>query len=890
MSDYDLICNDDVSRRQTVRRRSFNGLDYLEVSEDQRRLHVYFLDKAPKDLVAGNFRIDGGERITGIRVIGINFQCQADEDIDDCIELIVDKPGDYSIYTLCWVEADEMGHPTDRRPPEVDPRYQCLRFSFKEGCVIDMDCKPEPECPPDVLADPEISLLAKDYASFRQLILDRVALIMPDWQERHVPDIGIMLVETLAYVGDHLSYYQDAVATEAYLNTARQRISVRRHVRLVDYAMHDGCNARAWVCITVEGADHAELVPGETWFITGHNNALDLQQATLTPEQAQEIPTDQYEVFEPLLPGPDQMIRLFRDHNEIQFYTWGDQECCLPRGTTRATLIGKWVDRDAPETPPVTARALPSRKQAAAAKRAESQTPVEPTPPAAPELRLKVGDILIVEEVIGPRTGLAADADPQRRQAVRLTRVEPGIDPLYEQPIVEIEWAKEDALTFPLCLSAIGPAPECTLLENISVARGNVVLVDHGRRIDRPELLGTVSTLATVAICEGQDDPSDVLVVPGRFRPALSRGPVIFSEPLPEGTLPARDLLRQDPRQALPWIKLGTLTRDSDGISHWQEANWAPRHDLLDSAPDDRHFVAEIDNDERAHLRFGDGDLGFQPPAQSTWYTIYRMGRGTAGNVGAEAISHIVSTAGYTLTPRNPLPARGGTAPESIAEAKLNAPGGFRAELARAITPDDYVQLAERFPDGLRHGPDPRPVQRAAATLRWTGSWYEMWVAVDPFGQPTPAELDELLNAIKKYLHRYRRILHDVVVRPAHYVPLDIELCVTVLPSYFRGHVQEALLEVLSNRMLPDGRLGFFHPDNLTFGQGVYLSKLVAVVQAVPGVEAVEVLTFHRLFEEPNGEIESGILPLGPLEIARLDNDPNLEENGVLRLKMRGGR
>ena len=55
----------------------------------------------------------------------------------------------------------------------------------------------------------------------------------------------------LAYVGDHLSYQQDAVATEAYLGTARRRVSVRRHARLVDYAMHDGCNARAWVQVQV---------------------------------------------------------------------------------------------------------------------------------------------------------------------------------------------------------------------------------------------------------------------------------------------------------------------------------------------------------------------------------------------------------------------------------------------------------------------------------------------------------------------------------------------------------------------------------------------------------------------------------------------------------------
>ena len=44
-----------------------------------------------------------------------------------------------------------------------------------------------------------------------------------------------MLVEALAYTADQLSYQQDAVATEAYLGTARRRVSIRRHARLMDY-------------------------------------------------------------------------------------------------------------------------------------------------------------------------------------------------------------------------------------------------------------------------------------------------------------------------------------------------------------------------------------------------------------------------------------------------------------------------------------------------------------------------------------------------------------------------------------------------------------------------------------------------------------------------------
>ena len=94
----------------------------------------------------------------------------------------------------------------------IDPRYDHVDFSFKVNCPSDLDCAPVCACELPVLPEPEINYLAKDYASFRQLILDRLAVLIPDWRERHAADLGIALVELLAYTGDYLSYYQDAVA------------------------------------------------------------------------------------------------------------------------------------------------------------------------------------------------------------------------------------------------------------------------------------------------------------------------------------------------------------------------------------------------------------------------------------------------------------------------------------------------------------------------------------------------------------------------------------------------------------------------------------------------------------------------------------------------------
>jgi predicted phage baseplate assembly protein len=259
----------------------------------------------------------------------------------------------------------------------------------------------------------------------------------------------------------------------------------------------------------------------------------------------------------------------------------------------------------------------------------------------------------------------------------------------------------------------------------------------------------------------------------------------------------------------------------------------------------------------------------------------YRVGNGPAGNVGYEAISGIVVRSGLSgieLAPRNPLPATGGAAPEPLPEAKLRIPAAFRKELQRAITADDYARLAERHPK----------VQRAAATLHWTGRGYVAKVAVDPLG--SAAASADLLREVARSLYRYRRIGHQVDVVPAGYVPLYLELRICVDPGYSGGHVKAALLDAFGNGVGPDGVRGFFHPDNLSFGDSVHVSRIVAATVAVPGVESVKVTKLERLFEGDAGEIENGVLSIGPLEVARLDNDLSRPENGVLHLDLGGGR
>ena len=911
----DLHCADG-RRRRDVRTAPLFGLDYAEVT-DPRSLDVFFLGKAPKQVRLENVRIAGGRRIRGIAVTGVRVFRQKDPTLDDRMEISLDRTGDFSDYTVSLVKLDDKGNPTDHPMDGFDPLYSSVVVNFKANCPTDLDCKPGAVCPPTRLGQPEINYLAKDYNSFRKLILDRMAVTMPAWRESHVPDIGIMLVEVLAYAGDYLSYYQDAVATEAYLNTARQRISVRRHVRLVDYQMHEGCNARAWVTVKTDKDTTLDPPFFFTTALPGKPNQRVFQQGDLA-----RLPADSYEVYQALVKDPAKKIPIYKAHSEIGFYTWGDTECCLAAGATSATLTDEWVA--------VAAGAVGSGDGPSGADRA---------------LHLEVGDVLIFEEVIGPGTGHAADADPTHRHAVRLTKVTRGVDPLYHPidpkfgaPVVEIEWCREDALPFPLCLSVKRPAPDCTMLSGVSVARGNVILVDHGMNTGEP--LGTVPADSGGERCACDCEPAHTATVPGKFCPRLKDTPLTFSVPIPPCGC-ASVLIAQDPRQALPTV---SLTGAQDTPQGRVVTTWTPTGGLLESGAEDLRFVVEMDDENVAHLRFGDGDLGRMPEAGTVFDATYRIGNGTVGNVGAETITCLVfgNTVGNAgkLEPRNPLPATGGRDREPVEEVKLFAPGAFHKVLERAITANDYAtlaadnarRLAERAalirqalavpvtqapqpeaPEdraGEEEEADDEPMvgpeicaatfvrlQGAKARRRWTGSWNEVFVAVDPMG--TEEAAPELLTEIGAYLEPYRRIGDDVRVQQAQYVGIDLALHVCVLPEYLRGHVEAALLDVLSNRVLPDGTKGMFHPDNLTFGSDLYVSRIVAAAQALPGVQNVEVMRLERYeIGEPPLGVESaaeeippgGVLSFGPFEIPRLDNDPNYPENGRLTLDLGGGR
>jgi len=851
-----LCCSD--HRRAALRQRPvLNGIDYLEVDDLapaeldpdeaaeyaalpvterdrllwQRRLSVFFVNPLlPAHLAAVkevNLRLEGGERPDSRNIVLTVLSTAVSS-----IVLRAARRGDQSTYRLRIIAAGDDLDP----PAGFDQVLAAVDFSFAIECLDDFDCQPAEVCPPVDRPTIDLDYLTRDYASFRRLMLDRIATLSPEWHERHAPDFGVALVELVAYVADYLSYRQEAVATEAYLGTARRRVSVRRHARLVDYPMHDGCNARAWVQVVLDGnapptGVSLPRVDSGTGATTKFLTRMDASPTMLDADALDAIATRHPEVFESLADAT-----LYPAHNEIDLYAWGAADCCLPRGATRATLNGH-LDKLVP------------------------------------------GDVLVFEEVRGPLTGEPGDADPSRRQAVRLTSVTLASDPLggrfLEPPtdaavdITEIAWSTADALTFPVCVSATLQAEDKTVQRFVvSVARGNIVPVDHGLSIEEPlpEPVPEPRILRPTAD-QGACAVHDREPIPARFGPTLARGPVSQVAPF-DPAAAASVVMVSEVGRALPAVRL-----ESGAVAD----RWDVRRDLLRSNPNSRDFVVETETDGSASIRFGDDRHGLRPVPGTLFTAFYRVGNGLGGNVGAEAIAHVATTTAGIDHVRNPLPAVGGLDPEPIEDVRRFAPVAFRTQ-ERAVTEKDYGVMAERHPE----------VQRAAATFRWTGSWRTAFVTVDPLARKDPdSPFDPDLLA---HLEPFRMAGHDVEVDTPRYVPLEVEMTVCAKRDHFRADVKGALAEIFSSRVLPDGQRGVFHPDNFTFGQPLYLSRLYAAAYAVEGVDTVAVRTFQRRNAPDPKPLADGKLEFGRLEIARLDNDGDFPERGVFSLDVAGGK
>ena len=934
-------------RRIAVRAGELTGLDAVEVSStgDQPVLRLSFLGRTPTGLTESNVRIlapDGAGLLEAISV-----QRYGDEEAA-ASHLSVRLAGRISqgVYWVRLVEGHPDGSPSSRPLRGLDPRFAQLPFSFDVNHPVPSEPVPAvaPADSPDGPQGAPNSYLARDYTGLRQLMLDRLAVTLPADAERSPADLTVMLVELFAYLGDDLSYFQDDAATEAYLQTARRRRSVRRHARLVGYRLHEGCHARCWISLDV--SKPIQLALDSIGFVAV-GERIPGSSVVRTSTELVEPAT----VFSPLRYAPGSSltdpgtgtVALLPAHNSIGLWHFGELDATLCRGATSASLIDRDLSDPAAD-------------------------------PAARALRLRPGDVLVLEALTDP-AGLGP-ADLRTRHPVRLTEVYRDVDQLYRQNLIRVCWAPADALPFdlPVSISASGST-------RVSHACGNVLLAGHGRPVtetvplDQPKLRATglshsvpfpdpeltavqqadqLRTLysrwqAELASWQhlakhgyplereqlrllhrlysrelsdeigltGGDQVEDAWQQAGALGYLLEHAPRLLGRrrrraealarrceahgPLPVELLDELEAdwsaeliaaLRADSPacwasaaqaiDALPQRALPMITGSLTSTDPDPDRQpWLARPDLLESVTGAPEFVVELDDDRAGRLRFNPTDA----LADATGFQVrYWTGNGRAGNVAADSLNAIMTDPAADPGLLEVLSAI------SAVRNPLPGSGGTDPEQlvdAKRAIPASYLLHQPRAlaaADYASYAETLPGIGRAAAETRFDGSRTLIQLCCTATDGSAPS--GRLLAGIEHQLHRVRRLGHELRVSGPHYRPLAIAVEVSVAAGVDLARLRQQILLLLSAGWTDQHEPALFNPTRLDFGQTVWASAVIAAVQELPGVIELDLTRFGFL-DQPASTVTGSALTLTGLQLARLDNDPDHPEHGYASVTLR---
>jgi hypothetical protein len=421
----------------------------------------------------------------------------------DVLNLVVRPIGDYSTYTLG----------TGPAVPGFDPVFAEVGFKFRPGC-FSTNCAPDWTPAAPAVTDPLIDYLAKDFDSFRHVAMGWMQARVPGWTPSSEADLSQMLLSLLSAAADELSDYQDRVMNEAYLATARSRVSLARHARLLDYHVHQGNQASAWVALELVAG--AEILPG------------DVIEVWAGREEAG-TPADDAAVFRGETPHLDQRL------NAVPLYTWSGAVPGLAAGAVGADL------------------AMPN--QAAADSVAEL---------------IATGAVprLLIQEHRDPVTGNAAGADPDKRQLLEL---DPGPaqslrDPVTGSWYVSVAWREADRLRCDFTFAAQTPFGAFT---DVSLFHGNVAEVRHGREV-------TVTFLPPGAVLAPGERSLEPTPADERGRPRWGTlahldpdTPLLYRDTPPATEVPPRSTLAVTDLGGEAWSEVISLVPSSSSDRHF---------------------------------------------------------------------------------------------------------------------------------------------------------------------------------------------------------------------------------------------------------------------------------------------------------------------------------
>ena len=250
------------------------------------------------------------------------------------------------------------------------------------------------------------------------------------------------------------------------------------------------------------------------------------------------------------------------------------------------------------------------------------------------------------------------------------------------------------------------------------------------------------------------------------------------------------------------------------------DMQWDEARTLYNLPAPSRSYQVRQDAAGHTTLTFGDGVYGARLPSGSeNVVATYRRGLGPEGNVLAHSLTLLQTRPLGVQSVTNPLPARGGIAPEDGDQARQRAPWSV-VSLDRIVALADFEAFARAFPG----------IGLAQATLLHLPQGQVVHITIADSNGATVPESSALYTSLAKALNQRRNPLQPM--RLDSYTPVPIELTARLdVDSRYRPEaVKSAVQSALQHTF------GF---GQRAFGQPLASAEVVQVIQQVPGVVAV---------------------------------------------------
>ncbi|MBS0160992.1 MAG: putative baseplate assembly protein [Nitrospira sp.] len=299
-------------------------------------------------------------------------------------------------------------------------------------------------------------------------------------------------------------------------------------------------------------------------------------------------------------------------------------------------------------------------------------------------------------------------------------------------------------------------------------------------------------------------------------------------EPLGSGdasTLYQQFILRQPP---LTYVSADTPTGSASTLKVYvNEVLWEEVPFFYGHGPTERIYITRRDDEGRTTIRFGDGISGARlPTGQNNVRAEYRKGIGLGGLARTGQLSLLMSRPLGLKGVLNPEAAQGAEDPESRDDARTNAPLTVLT-LDRAVSLQDYEDFARTFSG----------VAKAQAVWVWDGRKRSIFLTVAGPAGELLEEGGSVITKLKASLRTYGDPFVVFTVKPYRQAWFEVEGTVTIDPDHVIEVVMNAISADLQQRYALEAR---------AFGQPVALSEVIAAIQAVPGVVAVDLDRFAR--------------------------------------------